>query len=105
MPTRSGRQSVKETEVSREQASLAQLEHAVFGDMSTNKDGQLTEPELWWSQHYHWLKDSGYLLRPRYAPGWTPSWQNNKESWILCEDGCVAPVGTAHGRRSLVLLI
>jgi hypothetical protein len=103
--SRSGKQPAKDTGASREQALLAQLELAVFGDMPTNKDGELSEPELWWSQHYHWLKDNGYLLRPRYAPDWTPSWQGTKKSWVLCEDGCVAPVGTKNFRRILASLI
>ena len=98
IPIRPGKQ---ETEINREQETLAQLEHAVFGSMPAIEDGQLTEPELWWSQHYHWLKDCGYLLRPRYSPDWTPSWKNTKKSWVLCEDGCVAPVST---RCALILL-
>lgn len=105
MSTRSGKQPAKETRVSREQALLAQLEPSVFGDMLTNNDGELSEFELWWSQHYHWLKDSGYLLRPRYAPDWTPSWQGTKKSWVLCEDSCVAPVGTMNVGRFLASLI
>lgn len=103
MPIRSVKLPAKEAAVGREQAPLAQLERAVFGDLSTNTDGQLSEPELWWSQHYHWLKDSGYLLRSRYAPDWTPSWQGTKKSWVLCEDGCVAQVGTMSvGLASLI---
>lgn len=98
-------QPAKETEVSREQAPLAQLGRAVFGDLPTNKDGQLTEPELWWSHHYHWLKDSGYLLRPRYAPDWIPSWQGTKKNWALCEDSRVAKVGIKHARHNLASLI
>lgn len=107
MSTRLGKQVAKETETtaSREQALLAQLELTVFGDMSANKDGQLSEPERWWSQHYHWLKESGYLLRSRYAPDWTPSWEGTKKSWVLCEDGCAAPVSTKHVRRILASLI
>ncbi|KAN0084563.1 Protein kinase-like domain containing protein [Tylopilus felleus] len=91
MPARSKKQAAEETAANPDQALLAQLER-VFGDMPTN--GELTEPELWWSQHYQWFKDSGYLLRPRYAPDWTPSWQGTKKSWVLCEDGCEAPYPT-----------
>ncbi|KIJ16754.1 hypothetical protein PAXINDRAFT_168241 [Paxillus involutus ATCC 200175] len=58
--------------------------------MHTTEDGQLSEPELWWSQHYEWFKDNGYLLRPRYAPDWTPSWRGTNKNWFLCEDGRVA---------------
>ena len=102
--SRSGIQPAKGA--SQEQAlQLAQLELAVFGDMPTNKDGELSEPELWWSQHYQWLKDNGYLLRPRYAPDWTPSWQGTKKSWVLCEDSCAAPVSTKNSRRILASLI
>lgn len=27
-----------------------------------------------WVQRYELLKSRGYLLRPRYRPGWTPPW-------------------------------
>ncbi|EJF57684.1 hypothetical protein DICSQDRAFT_140238 [Dichomitus squalens LYAD-421 SS1] len=35
---------------------------------------ELTEPELWWRDHSEWLAERGYRLRPRYRPGWKPSW-------------------------------
>ncbi|KAL4064821.1 hypothetical protein V8B97DRAFT_2025923 [Scleroderma yunnanense] len=46
----------------------------VVSDMAsyTHKFGQ---PEL---------KDSGYLLRPRYTPGWVPSWKGTKKDGFLC---------------------
>ena len=103
MSARSGKQATEETAASRQQALLTQLELAVFGDMPTSEDGELSEPEQWWSQHYDWLKESGYLLRPRYAPDWTPSWHGTNKSWVFCEDGYVAPVGTVG--RILVSLI
>ncbi|KAJ7646822.1 kinase-like domain-containing protein [Roridomyces roridus] len=34
------------------------------------QQGLLPELELFWSDHYSWLKDRGYLLRPRYLPEW-----------------------------------
>ena len=106
MPSRSGKQAVKKAEASRDsQESLAQLERAVFGDAPTNKPGHLIEPELWWSQHYHWLKDNGYLLRPRYAPDWIPSWERNNTNWVLCEDGHEAPVSIIHVRGSFASFI
>lgn len=93
MPAWSKKQAVKEAEARREETLLAQLELAAFGDTPTNKDGgQLSEPELWWSKHYSWLKDKGYTLRPRYAPDWVPSWQGTKKSWLMCEDSRIAKV-------------
>ncbi|EGN92979.1 hypothetical protein SERLA73DRAFT_190357 [Serpula lacrymans var. lacrymans S7.3] len=49
--------------------------------------GALRDDELWWCSHFQWLMERGYLLRPRYAPGWVPSWQNTKKFWYNCEDG------------------
>ena len=93
MLSRSKKQAAKEAESRREEALLAQLEFAAFGDAPTVKyHSQLSEPELWWSRHYTWLKDNGYILRPRYAPDWTPSWKRTKKSWFVCEDSHVAPV-------------
>jgi hypothetical protein len=30
--------------------------------------------EAFWRGHQKWLQDCGYMLRPRYVPGWQPSW-------------------------------
>lgn len=96
----------EEAEVRREEELLAQLELAAFGDTPRNKDvGKLSEPELWWSKHYIWLKDSGYILRPRYAPDWTPSWKGTKKSWLMCEDSQVAKVWIRLPARRLWSLI
>ncbi|EGO02248.1 hypothetical protein SERLA73DRAFT_178094 [Serpula lacrymans var. lacrymans S7.3] len=51
-----------------------------------NPVAALAKDELWWCDHFQWLKELGYLLRPRYAPGWVPSWQNTKKRWYHCED-------------------
>ncbi|KAH0828135.1 hypothetical protein J3R83DRAFT_3810 [Lanmaoa asiatica] len=95
MPSRSKKQAVKEAETKREEALFAQLQLAAFRDIPRNKDGtQLSEPELWWSKHYSWLRDNGYTLRPRYAPDWVPSWQGTKKSWLMCEDSRGAKYAT-----------
>jgi len=53
----------------------------------------LSENELWWTRHFQWLKDCGYLLRPRYAPDWVPSWRGTKKGRYSCEDSVTAMVG------------
>lgn len=50
-------------------------------------DGELDEDEIWWRDHQVWLEQRGYLLRPRYRPGWVPSWINTDRSYLFCEDG------------------
>lgn len=92
MLSRSKKQAVKEAKAIQKE-ELAQLELAAFGDAPTNKDNaQLSDPERWWSRHYNWLKDNGYILRPRYAPDWSPSWLGTKKNRLMCEDNRTAKV-------------
>ncbi|KAJ6525875.1 hypothetical protein DFH09DRAFT_1095431 [Mycena vulgaris] len=39
--------------------------------------GLLETYEVYWRDHYSWLQDCGYLLRPRYSPDWSPPWLGN----------------------------
>ncbi|KAG6852941.1 hypothetical protein H0H87_009032 [Tephrocybe sp. NHM501043] len=45
--------------------------------------------EIFWRDHYEYLKDRGYTLRRRYEPGWTPSWVYGNKDLVECEDSCV----------------
>ncbi|KAH9850492.1 kinase-like domain-containing protein [Lenzites betulinus] len=48
---------------------------------------ELSEGECWWRAHYDWLLSRGYKLRPRYRPGWIPSWGPDENGALLdCED-------------------
>ncbi|KAJ6481282.1 kinase-like domain-containing protein [Mycena vitilis] len=51
------------------------------------KKGRLTDGELFWRDHYSWLKDAGYLLRARYSPGWSAPWKGTNKSARDFEDG------------------
>ncbi|KAJ7282659.1 hypothetical protein C8J57DRAFT_1499628 [Mycena rebaudengoi] len=52
---------------------------------------RLFTPELFWRDHFDWLKESGYLLRPRFRPGWIPSWKvDPRKNRIRCEDSWAA---------------
>ncbi|KAI0657811.1 kinase-like domain-containing protein [Cubamyces menziesii] len=46
----------------------------------------LAPKEVFWQSRYRYLKDHGYLLRPRYAPGWKPSWIDTNLDPTFCED-------------------
>jgi hypothetical protein len=43
--------------------------------------------EAWWRDQQLWLKERGYMLRPRYRADWVPSWKGTNKIWIQCEDG------------------
>ncbi|KAJ7228318.1 hypothetical protein GGX14DRAFT_412691, partial [Mycena pura] len=41
----------------------------------------LLTPEVFWRDHYDYILEHGYELRPRYRPDWVPSW---KSWWSGC---------------------
>ena len=43
--------------------------------------------ELAWQSKQPFLQARGYMLRPRYRPGWTPSWRITGDHPLDCEDG------------------
>lgn len=67
-----------------------------FGDTSkVLEEGRLYEPEIFWRDHYLWLQDKGYLLRPRYHPDWVASWKGDPTKLhFFCEDGQPSHVST-----------
>ncbi|KAI0358582.1 hypothetical protein OH77DRAFT_1502437 [Trametes cingulata] len=44
---------------------------------------ELNEGERWWRDHHAWLAERGYALRPRYKPGWTPSWKARPKAFAM----------------------
>ncbi|KZT10870.1 uncharacterized protein LAESUDRAFT_672427 [Laetiporus sulphureus 93-53] len=56
-------------------------------------DGGLLPDERFWCDHYAWLKDQGYVLRPRYRPGWVPIWAGTDAFFWNQEDGVVSDYG------------
>lgn len=77
-----------------EEQPRLQQERRIFDVPAPLDVNQLAPNEIWWSQHFDWLKDRGYLLRPRYAPNWVPSWKGTKKDRFVCEDGNVPMVSS-----------
>lgn len=94
----STKEASAKAEAEHSKTARAQRELEAFGKVY---NAGLLEPEIWWSQHYEWFKEHGYLLRPRYAPGWTPSWKGTKKSRFMCEDGAVSEVCILNTTRAL----
>ncbi|KAL6300717.1 hypothetical protein BKA93DRAFT_740008 [Sparassis latifolia] len=46
----------------------------------------LNKAEVFWRNRQPYLDDHGYALRPRYHPGWAPSWQGTNMDPMFCED-------------------
>ena len=69
----------------------------------------LSDVEAFWRDHQKWLQERGYMLRPRFIPGWKPSWidENGKEieSWTSCEDSRPLKVSCPATVPGLIMLI
>lgn len=83
-----------------EQPRLQEQRHTFDDRDPPSEMNQLAPNEIWWSQHFGWLKDRGYLLRPRYAPGWVPSWRGTKKDRLLCEDSKIPVVSVLESTAS-----
>ncbi|KAG6807516.1 hypothetical protein H0H93_001536, partial [Arthromyces matolae] len=47
----------------------------------------LSVKEVFWRDHYDFLKQQGYTLRDRFRPDWVPSWiKDPSKEYDLCED-------------------
>ena len=64
-------------------------------DHPSDWNGEIIGPEIWWAAHQEALEHAGYMLRPRYRPGWKPSWVETKKYLFDFEDGQIQAVG-AH---------
>ncbi|KAJ3990954.1 hypothetical protein F5050DRAFT_1890410 [Lentinula boryana] len=48
----------------------------------------LDESEEWWVGHFEYLRERGYMMRPRYRPGWKPSYDpKDIDEGMFAEDG------------------
>jgi hypothetical protein len=45
-----------------------------------------------WRDRYTFLLDHGFELRPRYKPGWAPSWLGTNLDPATCEDAIMKGV-------------
>ncbi|KAG2051565.1 hypothetical protein BDR06DRAFT_983513 [Suillus hirtellus] len=88
--TKTERKAAEATEFERLETLRAQREFEAFGAERERRPGTLTAYEVWWCQQYQWLKRKGYLLRPRYAPEWVPSWEGLRCHPFTCEDGNIS---------------
>ncbi|KAG8951308.1 hypothetical protein FRC04_006548 [Tulasnella sp. 424] len=56
----------------------------------------LDQVEVPWAARYDFLKSHGYLLRPRYRPGWEPSWPSSERNPEYSHEDAILPL---HSKR------
>ena len=56
-------------------------------DTGGREIGDIDPVEAWWVERQEVLERAGYMLRPRYRPGWKPSWAGTNKEYSRCEDG------------------
>ncbi|KAL5531073.1 hypothetical protein ACEPAG_3949 [Sanghuangporus baumii] len=62
------------------------IEARLFRQLEDHGDFDLTQVERSWTEEYDYLLSLGYQLRPRFHPGWTPSWRGTDIPPVACED-------------------
>ena len=67
--------------------SVGSRTHGGHVDREGREIGTLSRSEVWWQDHYDDIKHCGYQLRPRYRPGWVPSWRGSNKDFFFVEDG------------------
>lgn len=63
-----------------------QFQIRMFSELDEIGDFDLSPVEKRWSEDYEYLLSHGYQLRPRFHPGWTPTWRGTNLSPLACED-------------------
>ena len=59
-----------------------------------NRATKLTAKEAVWREKQPFLEQQGYMLRPRYRPGWIPSWKDDNSRVYTADDGIFLPVSS-----------
>ncbi|CEL61125.1 hypothetical protein RSOLAG1IB_09776 [Rhizoctonia solani AG-1 IB] len=66
----------------------------------TSSPEELSDVEKRWVAFQPYLLSKGYQLRPRYRPGWIPSWKHTNWDPMSCEDsGNALPIRTLDATR------
>ena len=65
----------------------SQLLRELFGDIPRREPGGIGIHEAEWVERQLALERAGYMLRPRYRPGWKPSWAGTNKFHRRFEDG------------------
>jgi hypothetical protein len=68
-------------------STASQLLTEFFGNNPRIDPGAIGPHETWWVEHQQVLEQAGYMLRPRYRPGWKPSWDGTDKYHGKFEDG------------------
>ncbi len=70
-------------------------------------DEELDTHEVFWRDLYPFLMDHGYQLRPRFRPGWIPSWKGTNERSMFFEDshGLLVRFSALYSPLSVVNLV
>ena len=58
-----------------------------YNEPNGRQAGTLVMTERWWRDRYNVIAERGYRLRPRYHPGWEPSWFKTGKDFYTAEDG------------------
>jgi hypothetical protein len=82
---------------------MSQIYIPFLDDPTSREPGDLSETEKWWVERQEALEQAGYMLRPRFRPGWQPSWAGTDKFYHDFEDGQTVGVSLNNTLGLLVL--
>jgi len=82
---------------------MSQIYIPFLDDPTSREPGDLSETEIWWVERQETLERAGYMLRPRFRPGWQPPWAGTDKFYYDFEDG--QTVGVSHNTPPLWLVV
>ena len=74
--------------------SQQQRTDSLDNQLPERQPGDLDRREVWWVARQEALEVAGYMLRPRYRPGWIPSWRGTDKFYLDVEDGQISRAST-----------
>jgi hypothetical protein len=74
-------------------------------DPAPGEPGDLDEVERWWVERQEALERAGYMLRPRFRPGWQPSWAGTDKPYFDFEDGQAIEVSLDNTAPAWLLIL
>lgn len=60
--------------------------HALLAETLSKKIENHNRVERLWVERCEFLESRGYRLRPRFRPGWVPSWHRTGQNPLYSED-------------------
>ena len=93
-------QHIEQMDGGKRTPSSRSSQEAAHEESDSDFFARLSEGEVFWRDRFELFESRGFRLRPRYRPGWIPSWTVTGEERALCEDAIPYGVSRPYNPKS-----